>query len=162
MQKTLRRMIPKICKHLHNGQIIYVKKLLDPKLIRCSKSVISISQSYVGTRFLNSSQQLTHSKDRHDITKRPKIRTYVNYETDFVKVQIHKCYSCYVAAAVIAAAIAYEFWSNIKDTTPVKTIIGSSTGIKSIENTNQAENENDQTNVRVKSYYLKRYATNNY
>ena len=155
-------MIPKICKHLHNGQILYVKKLLDPKLIRSSQSAISIQQFYGGTRFLSSSQQFAKSNDRHDTIKRPKIRTYVNYETDFVKVQIRKCYSCYVAAAVIAAAIAYEFSSNIKDITPVKAIMGSSTEIQPVESTNQAvNNENDQATVRVKSYYLKRYVTNN-
>jgi hypothetical protein len=138
-----------------------VKKLLDPKIIRFSQSAISILQSYEGARFQSSSQQLTHSKDRHDISKKPKIRTYVNYETDYVKLQIHKCYSCYVAAAVLAAAICYEFWSNIKDTAPVKKIIGSSKGIELVETINKAaNNQSDQANAKVKSYYLKRYVTN--
>ena len=46
---------------------------------------------------------------------RPKIRTYVNYNEDFVNFRYKHCYSCYAAAALVSTAICFEIWSNIKD-----------------------------------------------
>merc|ERR1719510_1504518 len=60
--------------------------------------------------------------------------------------------------AVELPAIAYEFWCNIKDTKPVKSILGSSTAIQPIEKPDEPiAKQSDQAKGNIKPYYFTRF-----
>ena len=88
--------------------------------------------------------------------KSPKIRTYVDYEKDFVQLQPSKCYICYVVASAIGIAIAYEFWSNVKDIKPFS-YLQKITFQMGSESNEEKIIHNDNSSPKEKSYYLSRY-----
>ena len=123
------------------------------------QSTIVFVQVHVDNRYSHRDHQLFYVNAINEGSKRQKIRTYIDYEKDFVRLHTEKCYSCYAFAAVIATAICLEIWSNIKDSIPFHSVDSSDPGEKSTEATNEEKglNGRDQGDTTAKPYYLKRF-----
>ena len=145
-------MLPSICKSLANGKFIFAINLVKPVIKPSLKSDVTL-QLHKSNELRRLVHQLVHSKATHEVSKKPKIRTYYDYEKQFVNFPIRKCYSCYVVSIAIALGIGYVFWGNIKEIQPFSSIFDSS----SAKDRNQSENQTDEKQAtKVKSYYLKR------
>ena len=146
-------MLSKFCKQSHvrqflsNQIFIPLDKHLSVKLKR--KYDESCHSSHFQSKCISANFSSTNPKS-------PKIRTYVDYEKDFVQLQPSKCYMCYVVASAIGIAIAYEFWSNVKDIKPFSYLqkVTFQTDSKSSE---EKIVQNDNSSPKEKSYYLSRY-----
>ena len=146
------KMLPSICKSLANGKFIFAINLVKPVIKPSLKSDVTL-QLHKSNELRRLVHQLVHSKATHEVSKKPKIRTYYDYEKQFVNFPIRKCYSCYVVSIAIALGIGYVFWGNIKEIQPFSSIFDSS----SAKDRNKSENQKDEKQAtKVKSYYLKR------
>ena len=63
---------------------------------------------------------------------------------------------CYVVASAIGIAIAYEFWSNVKDIKPFS-YLQKITFQMGSESNEEKIIHNDNSSPKEKSYYLSRY-----
>ena len=146
-----------MCQFLRNIQALCLKDLINPVIKKQGKHYPADNIHFRKSLPINSVNCALYSKHSGDISKKPKIRTYVNYEKDFVQLHIGKCYTCYAVAAAIAAAVAYEIWSNVKDMKPFKSAIGSTSAIRPSHNIGNENDNKDQVNDTEKPYYLKRF-----
>ena len=151
--QNINGIVYKMCQFLRNIQALCLKKLIKQPGQHVAADNIHFRKSLP----ISSVNCALYSKHSSDISKKPKIRTYVNYEKDFVQLDIGKCYTCYAIAAAIAAAVAYEIWSNVKDMKPFKSVIGSTSAIRPSNNIGNEKDNKDQTNNTEKPYYLKRF-----
>ena len=155
--KTLNGIVYKMCQFLRNIQALCLKDLINPVIKQPGKLFAADNIHFRKSLPINSVNCALYSKHSGDISKKPKIRTYVNYEKDFVQLDIGKCYTCYAIAAAIAAAVAYEIWSNVKDMKPFKSAIGSTSAIPPSHYSGNEKDNKDQANNTEKPYYLKRF-----
>ena len=146
-----------MCQFLRNIQALCLKDLINPVIKQPGKLFAADNIHFRKIYPINSVNCALYSKHSGDISKKPKIRTYVNYEKDFVQLDIGKCYTCYAIAAAIAAAVAYEIWSNVKDMKPFKSAIGSTSAIPPSHYSGNEQDNKDQANNAEKPYYLKRF-----
>ena len=135
-----------MCQFLRNIQALCLKDLINPVIKQPGKLFAADNIHFRKSFPINSVNCALYSKHSGDISKKPKIRTYVNYEKDFVQLDIGKCYTCYAIAAAIAAAVAYEIWSNVKDIKPLKSAIGSTSAIQPSHYIGNEKNNKDQGN----------------
>ena len=150
-------MLSKFCKQLHVRQLLSNQMFIPVNVHIPVKSKRKYDESCHSSRLQSKCISAKFSSTNQ---KSPKIRTYVDYEKDFVQLQPSKCYLCYVVATAIGMAIAYEFWSNVKDIKPFSYLqkIKFQTGSKSTE---EKIVQNDNSSPKEKSYYLSRYIMTN-
>ena len=150
-------MLSKFCKQLHVRQLLS-NQMFIPVNVHLP---VTLKRKYDGSCHSSRLQsKCISAKFSSTNQKSPKIRTYVDYEKDFVQLQPSKCYLCYVVATAIGMAIAYEFWSNVQDIKPFSYLqkIRFQTGSKSTE---EKIVQNDNSSPKEKSYYLSRYIMTN-
>ena len=144
-------MLSKFSKCLPTGQLLSKKIIFIPANTNIPVKLLApLHERY---QFSHQSKFISVKTSANEL-KSPKIRTYVNYEKDFVQLQVSKCYLCYVVASAVGLAIAYEFWSNVKDTKPFSYLQLSRIEQKSDNAIDIKESE--KAIVKEKSYYLTR------
>ena len=146
-------MVSKYCKYLLTEQLLTRKNKFIPAEINVPLKLLAPLHGRYQVRHPQS--KFISVKSSANNVKSPKIRTYVNYEKDFVQLQVSKCYSCYIVASAVGLAIAYEFWSNVKDTKPFSYLQNLSKIKQNNEKVIDIE-ETSNANVKEKSYYLTR------
>ena len=146
-------MLSKFCKQSHVRQFLSNQIFIRSNVHLPVKSKREYDESCHSSHFHSKCISANFSSTNQ---KSPKIRTYVDYEKDFVQLQPSKCYLCYVVASALGIAIAYEFWSNVKDIKPFSYLqkITFQTASKSNE---EKIVQNDTSSPKEKSYYLSRY-----
>ena len=148
-------MLSKFCKKMHARHFLS-NRIIVPINSHLPVTLVTKFNQFYKSNY-NVQSQFTFVNFSSNVPKKPKIRTYVDYEKDFVQLQPTKCYLCYVVASAIGIAIAYEFWSNVKDMKPFSYLQEISFKTETERHKEDDIVHNVDSGPKEKPYYLARY-----
>ena len=150
-------MLSKCYHNLHTRQLTKKIFIFPTNSDVQNKLVVPFDRNYQSSHIQS---KFISVKSSTKSSKSPKIRTYVDYEKDFVRLQPSKCYSCYLVASAIGVAIAYEFWSNVKDIKPFSYLQKFLCENVAPNNSEEQVKQNNLSS-KEKPYYLTRFVVIN-
>ena len=154
-------MVLMVFRCLSSGQTLCTKKLVNDATKVIPQVTVCGILCFRKDGYYYCQNRLASVVTKKDTSARPKIRTYVNYNEDFVNFRYKHCYSCYAAAALISTAICFEIWSSIKDDVLYYISAPNDTSDSKLASTNYEKDEGsklaDRQDMKRKASTLKRY-----